>query len=49
MHGDLSPISGTVVTLKTGRREVRGSNPGRACRDRDCDRDPVALVALDAT
>ena len=24
--------SGTAVTLKTGRREVPGSNPGRACR-----------------
>ena len=27
-----SPTSGTAVTLKTGRREVGGSNPGRACR-----------------
>ena len=27
-----SPTSGTAVTLKTGRREVPGSNPGRACR-----------------
>ena len=26
------PISGGVVTLKTGRREVPGSNHGRACR-----------------
>ena len=26
------PTSGTAVTLKTGRREVSGSNPGRACR-----------------
>ena len=26
------PTSGTAVTLKTGRREVPGSNPGRACR-----------------
>ena len=26
------PISGGVVTLKTGRREVPGSNPVRACR-----------------
>ena len=26
------PTSGGVVTLKTGRREVPGSNPGRACR-----------------
>ena len=26
------PTSGTVVTLKTGRREMPGSNPGRACR-----------------
>ena len=24
--------SGSAVTLKTGRREVPGSNPGRACR-----------------
>ena len=24
------PTSGTAVTLKTGRREVPGSNPGRA-------------------
>ena len=24
--------SGTAVTLKTGRREVPGSNLGRACR-----------------
>ena len=28
----LSPTSGRVVTLKTGRWEVPGSNPGRACR-----------------
>ena len=28
-HG---PTSGSAVTLKTGRREVPGSNPGRACR-----------------
>ena len=27
-----SPTSGTAVTLKTGRRDVPGSNPGRACR-----------------
>ena len=27
-----SPTSGGVVTLKTGRQEVPGSNPGRACR-----------------
>ena len=27
-----SPTSGTAVTLRTGRREVPGSNPGRACR-----------------
>ena len=27
-----SSTSGGVVTLKTGRREVPGSNPGRACR-----------------
>ena len=27
------PTSGTAVTLKTGRREVLGSNLGRACRD----------------
>ena len=26
------PTSGIAVTLKTGRREVSGSNPGRACR-----------------
>ena len=26
------PTSGGVVTLKTGRRQVPGSNPGRACR-----------------
>ena len=26
------PTSGGEVTLKTGRREVTGSNPGRACR-----------------
>ena len=26
------PTSGGVVTLKTGRREVQNSNPGRACR-----------------
>ena len=26
------PTSGEAVTLKTGRREVPGSNPGRACR-----------------
>ena len=26
------PTSGTAVTLKSGRREVPGSNPGRACR-----------------
>ena len=25
------PTSGTAVTLKTGRLEVPGSNPGRAC------------------
>ena len=29
---DLRPTSGTAVTLKTGRREVPGSIPGRACR-----------------
>ena len=28
----LSPTSGTAVTLKTGRREVPDSNPGRDCR-----------------
>ena len=28
----IRPTSGTAVTLKTGRREVIGSNPGRACR-----------------
>ena len=27
-----STTSGTAVTLKTERREVPGSNPGRACR-----------------
>ena len=26
------PTSGSAKTLKTGRREVPGSNPGRACR-----------------
>ena len=26
-----SPTSGGVVTLKTGRREVPDSNPGRTC------------------
>ena len=26
------PTSGIAVTLKTGRREVSASNPGRACR-----------------
>ena len=26
------PTSGRVVTLETGRREVPGSNIGRACR-----------------
>ena len=30
----LGPTSGGVVTLKTGRREVPGSNPGHACRPR---------------
>ena len=29
---DIRPTSGGVVTLKTGTREVLGSNPGRACR-----------------
>ena len=28
----LSETSGTAVTLKIGRREVPGSNPGQACR-----------------
>ena len=28
----LGPTSGKTVTLKTGRREVPGSNPGRVCR-----------------
>ena len=28
----LRPTSGGVLTLKTGRREAPGSNPGRACR-----------------
>ena len=28
----IRPTSGTAVTLKTGRREVPGSNPGRGCR-----------------
>ena len=27
-----SPTSGTAVTLKTGRRDMPGSNPGRACQ-----------------
>ena len=27
-----SPTSGRVVTLKTGRQEMLGPNPGRACR-----------------
>ena len=27
----IRPTSGTVVTLKIGRREVLGSNPGHAC------------------
>ena len=26
------PTSGIAITLKTGRREVPGANPGRACR-----------------
>ena len=29
---DTCPTSGTEVTLKTGRREVPGYNPGCACR-----------------
>ena len=29
---DTGPNSDGVVTLKTGRREVPDSNPGRACR-----------------
>ena len=29
---DTSPTCGGVVTLKTGKRGVQGSNPGRACR-----------------
>ena len=28
----LGPTSGTAVTLKTGKREVPGSNSGGACR-----------------
>ena len=32
VSGIKRPTSGTAVTLKTGRREVPGSNPGRACR-----------------
>ena len=28
----IRPTSGIAVTLKTGRREVPGSNPVRACR-----------------
>ena len=32
LHKTNSPSRGGVVTLKTGRREVPGSNPGRACR-----------------
>ena len=31
-HRGAGPTSGRVVTLETGRREVPGSNPGRACR-----------------
>ena len=30
-----SPTGGGVVELKTGRREVLGSTPGRACRPSD--------------
>ena len=28
----IGPTSGGVVMLKTGRRELPGSNPGHACR-----------------
>ena len=31
---DMHPTSGGVVALKTGRREVLGSNPGAACGPR---------------
>ena len=31
-HDYISPTSGSAITLKTGRPEVPGSNPGRACR-----------------
>ena len=30
--GPIGPTRGRVVTLETRRREVPGSNPGRACR-----------------
>ena len=29
---EMRSTSGGVVALKTGRREVQSSNPGRACR-----------------
>ena len=29
---NIGPTSGIAVTLKTGRRDVPGSNSGRACR-----------------
>ena len=32
IHIAYCPTSGVAVTLKTGRREVSGSNRGRACR-----------------
>ena len=32
IQNNSSPTSGRVVTLKTGKREMPGSNPGRACR-----------------
>ena len=31
-QSSLAPTSGGMVTLKTGRRQVPGSDPGRACR-----------------
>ena len=32
IQGIIRPTNGTAVTLKTGRWEVPGSNPGRAYR-----------------
>ena len=37
----ISPTSGAVEALKTGRREVPGSNPGRTSRHR---RSKISLV-----